>query len=256
MHHRTDPLRSIVGGELHGYVSSFAQARKESDSRPFVAALRGERDIAVGNVVGSNTFNILCVLGLSALVAPTGLTVPQSMLTFDLPVMIAVAVACLPIFFTGNLIARWEGALFLAYYAAYTVYLVLAAQRHDALATYGLVMTTVVLPLTAVSPCWWWRGASGGRAWRCGCEQRTGSRVRLRHDWQGAGGQAIARLRGWSSSDEVDDLGGLGVELRAGDFVGRRAVAADADHPPAARRLGQIDRLRGVPVLVDRDVGQ
>ena len=80
-----------------------------------VAALRGERDIAVGNVVGSNTFNILGVLGLSALVAPTGLMVPQSMLSFDLPVMIAVAAACLPIFFTGNLIARWEGALFLGY---------------------------------------------------------------------------------------------------------------------------------------------
>ena len=94
---------------------------------------------------------ILVLLGLSALVAPTGLTVPQSMLNFDLPVMIAVAVACLPIFFTGNLIARWEGGLFLSYYAAYTVYLVLAAQRHDALATYGFVMATVVLPLTAVT---------------------------------------------------------------------------------------------------------
>ena len=73
------------------------------------------------------------------------------MLSFDLPVMIAVAVACLPIFFTGNLIARWEGALFLGYYVAYTAYLVLAAQRHDALARYGLVMTTVVLPLTVVT---------------------------------------------------------------------------------------------------------
>jgi cation:H+ antiporter len=116
-----------------------------------VAALRGERDIAVGNVVGSNIFNILCVLGLSALVAPASLTVPESMLSFDLPVMIAVAAACLPIFFTGNLIARWEGALFLGYYAAYTVYLVLAAQRHDALAAYGFVMAAVVLPLTLVT---------------------------------------------------------------------------------------------------------
>lgn len=116
-----------------------------------IAAIRGERDIAVGNVVGSNTFNILGVLGVSSLVAPASLTVPQAMLSFDLLVMIAVALACLPIFFTGNLIARWEGALFLAYYVAYTVYLILAAQRHDALATYGFVMTTVVLPLTAVT---------------------------------------------------------------------------------------------------------
>jgi cation:H+ antiporter len=118
-----------------------------------IAAIRGERDIAVGNVVGSNTFNILSVLGLSALVAPASLTVPQAMLSFDLPVMIAVALACLPIFFTGNLIARWEGALFLAYYAAYTVYLVLAVQHHDMLDRFGLVMTAAVLPLTAVTLC-------------------------------------------------------------------------------------------------------
>ena len=116
-----------------------------------LAAIRGERDIAVGNVVGSNTFNILGVLGVSGLVAPTALTVPPAMLAFDIPVMIAVALACLPIFFTANLIARWEGALFLGYYAAYTVYLVLAAQSHDALATYGMVMAWFVLPLTAVT---------------------------------------------------------------------------------------------------------
>jgi cation:H+ antiporter len=116
-----------------------------------IAAVRGERDIAVGNVVGSNTFNILGVLGLSGLVAPASLTVAPAMLSFDLPVMIAVALACLPIFFTGNLIARWEGALFFALYVAYTTYLILAAQRHDALATYGFVMTTAVLPLVAVT---------------------------------------------------------------------------------------------------------
>jgi cation:H+ antiporter len=116
-----------------------------------VAAIRGERDIAVGNVIGSNAFNILAVLGVSGLVAPQALTVAPAMLAFDMPVMIAVAAACLPIFFTGHVIARWEGALFLFYYAAYTAYLLLAAQRHDALATYGTVMGTVVLPLTAVT---------------------------------------------------------------------------------------------------------
>jgi cation:H+ antiporter len=116
-----------------------------------VATLRGERDIAVGNVVGSNAFNILAVLGASALVAPEALAVAPAMLSFDMPVMIAVAVACLPIFFSGHVIARWEGALFLFYYIAYTAYLLLAAQEHDALATYGTVMMTVVLPLTAVT---------------------------------------------------------------------------------------------------------
>jgi cation:H+ antiporter len=116
-----------------------------------VATLRGERDIAVGNVIGSNMFNILGVLGVSSLLAPDALPVGQAMLNFDLPVMIAVAVACLPIFFTGHLISRWEGALFLFYYAAYTAYLLLAAQQHHAAAAYGTVMMSFVLPLTAVT---------------------------------------------------------------------------------------------------------
>jgi cation:H+ antiporter len=116
-----------------------------------VATLRGERDIAVGNVIGSNMFNILGVLGVSSLLAPDALPVGQAMLNFDLPVMIAVAVACLPIFFTGHLISRWEGALFLSYYVAYTAYLLLAAQQHHAAAAYGSVMMSFVLPLTAVT---------------------------------------------------------------------------------------------------------
>jgi len=116
-----------------------------------LASLRGQRDIAVGNVVGSNLFNLLAVLGLSATVAPDGLPVSAAVLWFDLPVMVAVAVACLPIFFTGSVIARWEGALFLGYYAAYTTYLVLGATQHDALSTFSLVMGAFVVPLTVVT---------------------------------------------------------------------------------------------------------
>jgi cation:H+ antiporter len=116
-----------------------------------MAALRGERDIAAGNIVGSNIFNILAVLGLTAVVAPSGLTVAPALLAFDIEVMVAASIACLPIVFTRHLIARWEGALFLAYYLAYTGYLILFAQDHDALDEYTFVMTTVVLPLTAVT---------------------------------------------------------------------------------------------------------
>ena len=87
-----------------------------------MAAFRGERDIAVGNIVGSNIFNLLCVLGLASLVSPQAIGVSSNALAFDFPVMIAVAVACLPIFFAGYCIKRWEGALFLAYYVAYTLY--------------------------------------------------------------------------------------------------------------------------------------
>jgi cation:H+ antiporter len=116
-----------------------------------LAAFRGEREIAVGNVVGSNIFNILGCLGLPAVVAPAGLVVTESIVTFDLPVMAAVAVACLPIFFSGNSISRWEGGVFLGYYVAYTAYLVLAAQQHDALAGYSFVMAWVVIPLTVLT---------------------------------------------------------------------------------------------------------
>jgi cation:H+ antiporter len=126
-----------------------------------LAAIRGERDIAVGNVVGSNIFNVLAVLGLSGLVAPAGLPVSRALVTFDAPVMVAVAVACLPIFASGARIARWEGALFLFYYAAYTAYLVLAAQQHDALPAFSAVMEAFVLPLTAVT-----LAVVGWRAWR------------------------------------------------------------------------------------------
>ena len=115
------------------------------------AAIRGQRDIAVGNVVGSNIFNILAVLGLTAMVAPGGLPVSQAALNFDYPVMMAVAVACLPIFFVGYTIQRWEGALFLGYYVAYTVYLVFAATEHDALPVFSPAMMFFVVPLTVVT---------------------------------------------------------------------------------------------------------
>ncbi len=116
-----------------------------------VAALRGERDIAVGNVVGSNIFNLLSVLGLTSIVAPAGVNVASAALNFDIPVMIAVAVACLPIFFTGRLIARWEGWLFLGYYIAYTLYLILTASQHTLLPAFSGAMVLFVLPLTALT---------------------------------------------------------------------------------------------------------
>jgi cation:H+ antiporter len=116
-----------------------------------VAALRGERDIAVGNVVGSNIFNILAVLGIASIVAPGGIGVSAAVVGFDIPVMIAVALACLPIFFTGGTISRKEGVLMLAYYVAYTAYLILAASHHDALPRFSAVMLEFVIPITVVT---------------------------------------------------------------------------------------------------------
>ena len=116
------------------------------------AAFKGERDIAVGNAVGSSTFNILGCLGLSGLLAGSaGLTVPSSVLAFDIWVMLAVALASLPIFLSGREIARWEGGVFLAYYAAYVTYLIMSAQEHAALPAYSAVMMGFVIPLTVIT---------------------------------------------------------------------------------------------------------
>jgi len=116
------------------------------------AAIKGERDIAVGNVVGSNTFNILGCLGISGLVSgDLGLAMAPSLLAFDIWVMLAVALACLPVFMTGREIARWEGGVFLGYYVAYVAYLLLATQQHDALQAYSGVMMSFVVPLTLVT---------------------------------------------------------------------------------------------------------
>lgn len=117
-----------------------------------VASFRGHRDLAVGNVVGSNILNILAVLGLSAAVAPDGINVSAEALKFDIPVMIAVSVACLPIFFTGWKIDRWEGALFLGYYVLYLAYLAGTANPDDLWARQlGIVVLVFLVPLTVVT---------------------------------------------------------------------------------------------------------
>ncbi len=126
-----------------------------------IASFRGERDLSVGNVVGSNIFNILSVLGISTVVSPHGLNVAPAVLSFDGWVMLAVAVACFPVFFNGFEIKRWEGALFVGYYIAYVAYLVLKATEHDALPLYSGTMLFFVLPITAftllISAIFAWR---------------------------------------------------------------------------------------------------
>lgn len=116
-----------------------------------MASIKGERDIAVGNVVGSCLFNILAVLGLAAIVAPEGINVATSAVRFDIPIMIAATIACLPIFLTGYTIARWEGVVFFGYYIAYTAYLILSAAEHDALDTFNLAIIWFVAPLTIIT---------------------------------------------------------------------------------------------------------
>ena len=114
-----------------------------------IAAMRGERDIAVGNVVGSNLFNILAILGLAGIIAPV--TVAPAAIWLDIPVMVAVAIACLPIFWTGAAIARWEGALFLGYFIAYMAWLILSATGNSVLPAFRVAMGFFVIPLTIIT---------------------------------------------------------------------------------------------------------
>lgn len=116
-----------------------------------VAAIRGQRDIAVGNVVGSNIFNILGIVGVSGLVAPDNIAVAPSVLSFDLPIAIAACVACLPVFFTGHKISRWEGLLFLGYYVVYTTYLLMLAKQHDSLPLMNMIILWFLIPLTLIT---------------------------------------------------------------------------------------------------------
>ncbi len=116
-----------------------------------MAAIRGERDIAVGHVVGSNIFNIRGVLGVSSVVSADGVRVSAAALQLDIPVMIAVALACLPVFFVGHIISRWNGVMFFAYYCAYTASFVIAETVPGFHRTFAFIMFGIVVPLTVVT---------------------------------------------------------------------------------------------------------
>lgn len=114
-----------------------------------VASYRGERDIAVGNVVGSNLFNLLMVMGTAGVMASKGIVIPSEALELSLPIMLGVALACLPIFVDGR-VPRWVGIMFVGYYITYTVYLVLHTNQHTALPTFKLVVGNIALPVTVI----------------------------------------------------------------------------------------------------------
>lgn len=116
-----------------------------------LAAWKKEADLSVGNVVGSNVFNITLVLGLAALFSGGGLPVSDAALALDFPFMIAVSIACLPIFFDGHCIYRWEGFVFLGYYVGYILFLFLDASQHKYLPLFNEVMILFVGPITILT---------------------------------------------------------------------------------------------------------
>ena len=112
------------------------------------AARKGNADIAVANVLGSNIYNVLLTLSLTIVVAPGVLEVSRNALILDMPFMIAVAVGCVPIFLAGFDLNRKDAFLFLFYYAAYLIYLVLEATGSEYLGWIEKGFFFGVLPLT------------------------------------------------------------------------------------------------------------
>jgi cation:H+ antiporter len=88
-----------------------------------VSTVRGDRSIAVGNLIGSSVFNIALILGPTVLVAPGTVPVPEDVLALDLVLMVAAAVVCVPAFLTHRRLSRFEGGAFVITYAAYMVWL-------------------------------------------------------------------------------------------------------------------------------------
>ncbi len=89
-----------------------------------VATFKDDRDVAVGNLLGSSIYNILVILALTCLIAPKGLPVNIELVYFDVPLMAGVAVACIPVFATGRRISRIEGGLFVTIYLTYLLFVI------------------------------------------------------------------------------------------------------------------------------------
>ena len=114
-----------------------------------IAAMKGESDIAVGNAVGSNIFNLLGVLGVGSLVSPNGINVASRILHFDLPVMVFVALITIPIFYIDNRISRFEGGLLLSYFLIYMAAVLLRAAESPALAGM-MTFISIFAPITFI----------------------------------------------------------------------------------------------------------
>jgi cation:H+ antiporter len=88
-----------------------------------VSTLRGERDIAIGNLLGSSIYNILLILGVTCLVPAHGLELTPALVRIDIPIMVAATLVCIPIFITGRRVGRIEGAAAVAAYLAFLAFL-------------------------------------------------------------------------------------------------------------------------------------
>lgn len=131
-----------IGTSLPEVATSLASARK------------GNADIAVANVLGSNLYNILLTLGLTLIIAPNILTVSTDAINLDLPFMVAVSIVCIPIFIAGFNLTRLDGSFFLIYYATYLTYLVLKSFGSVYAGYIETGMTFAVIPITIIYMVW------------------------------------------------------------------------------------------------------
>lgn len=88
-----------------------------------VGTIRNERDVAVGNLLGSSIINIFIVLGVTTIFIPNSITVSKSLLWFDLPLAAFVAIICYPVFRSDQIVSRKEGIAFVLMYLTYLSYL-------------------------------------------------------------------------------------------------------------------------------------
>ena len=89
------------------------------------STVRGDRDIAIGNLLGSSVYNIAVVLGIAVLLAPVAVEIPQEVIAADLLVLAAVGLITVPVLLTGHRISRLEGGAFVAAYLGYLAWLAL-----------------------------------------------------------------------------------------------------------------------------------
>jgi cation:H+ antiporter len=116
-----------------------------------VAGIRGQADLAVGNILGSNLFNLLVVLAAGALASPAGIATHPTAVAFDIPVMLVVTIACLPVFYTARTVSRWEGALFFGAFVAYTAYVLMATAARGSLSFLSGAFLLFAIPLVTLS---------------------------------------------------------------------------------------------------------
>ncbi len=115
-----------------------------------LAAKHGHPELAVGNVIGSNIANLLLVAGAASAFS-TRITVPEEAFQFDIPIMLASSIACLPVFATSYRIDRWKGILFLLCFATFNLVLFIKPILIESFPNLQRIYLFVSIPMVVVT---------------------------------------------------------------------------------------------------------